>query len=63
MRALQRAAEQGWREVWLAERQPYFASLRPRADFRALLQRVRANNEADARALAPEATATPLPRS
>jgi tetratricopeptide (TPR) repeat protein len=63
MRALQRAADQGWRDVWLAEREPYFASLRQRADFRALLQRVRANNEADVRALAPEATATPLPRS
>jgi hypothetical protein len=63
MRALQRAADQGWREVWLAEHEPYFASLRSRADFRALLQRVRANNEADLRALAPEATATPLPKS
>jgi len=63
MRALQRAADQGWREVWLAEREPYFTNLRPRADFRALLQRVRADNEADVRALAPEAAATPPPKS
>lgn len=62
MRALQRAADQGWREVWLAEREPYFVALRPRADFRALLQRVRADNEADVRALAPEAVATPPPK-
>jgi TolB-like protein len=63
MRALQRAADQGWREVWLAEHEPYFASLRSRADFRALLQRVRTDNAAELRALAPEATATPLPKS
>ena len=63
MRALQRAADQGWREVWLAEREPYFASLRSRADFRALLQRLRADNEANVRTLTPEAAATPLPKS
>jgi TolB-like protein/Tfp pilus assembly protein PilF len=63
MLALRRAADQGWREAWLAEREPYFASLRSRADYRALLQRVRADNETDARALAPEATATPVPKS
>jgi TolB-like protein/Tfp pilus assembly protein PilF len=63
MRALQRAADQGWREVWLAEREPYFNTLRPRADFRALLQRVRADNEANVRTLAPEAVATPPPKS
>ena len=62
MRALQRAADQGWRAVWLAEREPYFASLRSRADFRALVKRVRADNEASVRALPPEAAATPLPR-
>lgn len=63
MRALQRAADQGWREVWLAEREPYFTTLRPRADFRALLERVRADNEANVRTLAPEAAATPPPKS
>ncbi len=59
MRALQRAADQGWRDAWLAEREPYFSTLRPRADFRALLERVRADNEANVRTLAPEAAATP----
>jgi len=63
MRALQRAADQGWRDVWLAEREPYFATLRPRADFRALLERVRADNEANLRSLTPEAAATPPPKS
>jgi hypothetical protein len=63
MRALQRAADQGWREVWFAEREPYFASLRERADFRALLQRLRTDNETNVRTLAPEAMATPPPKS
>jgi hypothetical protein len=63
MRALQRAADQGWREVWLAEREPYFTILRPRADFRALLQRVRSDNQAIVRTLGPESTATPPPKS
>jgi len=63
LRALQRAADQGWRDVWLAEREPYFTILRPRADFRALLERVRADNEADVKTLAPEAAATPAPTS
>jgi hypothetical protein len=63
LRALQRAAELGWREVWLAEREPYFTILRPRADFRALLERVRADNAANIKALAPEAVTTPAPKS
>jgi eukaryotic-like serine/threonine-protein kinase len=63
LRALQRAADQGWREVWLAEREPYFNSLRSRADFRALMQRVRADNDANIGTLAPEAAATPAPKS
>jgi eukaryotic-like serine/threonine-protein kinase len=63
MRALQRAADQGWREVWFAEREPYFAMLRPRADFRALLQRLRADNESNVRSLAPQAIATPPPNT
>jgi serine/threonine-protein kinase len=63
MRALQRAADQGWRDVWLAEREPYLAPLRQRADFRALLERVRADNEASVRTLPPEAVVTPPPKS
>jgi TolB-like protein len=63
MRALQRAADQGWRDVWLAEHEPYLASLRPRADFRALLKRLRAENEANIRTLTPEAAATPAPKN
>jgi protein kinase/serine/threonine-protein kinase len=63
LRALQRAADQGWRDVWLAEHEPYFTILRPRADFRALLERVRADNKANIRTLAPEAAATPAPKS
>jgi TolB-like protein/DNA-binding winged helix-turn-helix (wHTH) protein/Tfp pilus assembly protein PilF len=40
MQALNRAAELGWRYAWWAEREPYFASLRARPDFRALTARV-----------------------
>jgi transcriptional activator of cad operon len=52
MVALQRAAQLGWRAVWLAEHEPYFALLRGRPDFRALLDRVRAENDADSTRLA-----------
>lgn len=48
MLALQRAADQGWRRVWLAEHEPYFASLRSRADFRSLLDRIRRKSAEDA---------------
>jgi TolB-like protein/DNA-binding winged helix-turn-helix (wHTH) protein len=44
MLALQHAADQGWRSVWLAEHEPYFAPLRSRADFRSLLDRIRRKN-------------------
>ena len=40
MRALNRAATLGWRSSWWAQREPYFASLRDRSDFRALITRV-----------------------
>jgi TolB-like protein/DNA-binding winged helix-turn-helix (wHTH) protein len=40
MKALNRAANLGWRESWWAEREPYFASLRDRGDFRVLTTRV-----------------------
>ncbi len=62
MHALQRAADQGWREVWLAEREPYFMSLRGRADFRNLLRRLRAENASTAAALPAESLAAPLPK-
>ena len=47
MAALQRAAQLGWRDVWLAEHEPYFTLLRGRPDFRALLDRIRAENDAE----------------
>ena len=40
MKALNRAATLGWRRSWWAQREPYFASLRERSDFRALIARV-----------------------
>jgi transcriptional activator of cad operon len=40
MKALNRATTLGWRRSWWAEREPYFASLRDRRDFRALIARV-----------------------
>jgi len=45
MRALTRAAELGWRRSWWADHEPYFARLRARADFRALLARVDTANQ------------------
>jgi hypothetical protein len=44
MRALTRAADLGWRRSWWAQREPYFATLRTRADFRALMTRVELSN-------------------
>jgi transcriptional activator of cad operon len=49
MSALQRAADLGWHDVWLAEHEPYFASLRTRPDFNALTGRIRAENDAETR--------------
>jgi TolB-like protein/DNA-binding winged helix-turn-helix (wHTH) protein len=51
MLALQRAAEIGWRDVWLAEHEPYFQQLRGRPDFRALLDRIRAQNGTESKKL------------
>jgi transcriptional activator of cad operon len=56
MLALQRAADQGWRDVWLAEREPYFAALRARADFRALMERIGRENDAESSKLGADAT-------
>jgi tetratricopeptide (TPR) repeat protein len=47
VRALQRAADTGWRDVWLAEHEPYFSSLRSRVDFHSLIERVRQDNESE----------------
>jgi transcriptional activator of cad operon len=44
MHALTKAADLGWRRSWWAQREPYFASLRGREDFRALMARVDASN-------------------
>jgi TolB-like protein/DNA-binding winged helix-turn-helix (wHTH) protein/Tfp pilus assembly protein PilF len=52
MHALQLAVERGWNEAWLAEHQPYFESLRSRADYQALLAAVRARNARTAAELA-----------
>jgi TolB-like protein/DNA-binding winged helix-turn-helix (wHTH) protein/tetratricopeptide (TPR) repeat protein len=44
MAALRQAVDLGWTSVWLAEHEPYFASLRNRQDFRELLATVRMKN-------------------
>jgi TolB-like protein/DNA-binding winged helix-turn-helix (wHTH) protein/Tfp pilus assembly protein PilF len=45
MKELDKAAKHGWRRAWWASHEPYFASLRPRGDFQALLSEVdRSNN-------------------
>ncbi len=53
MQALQAAVDRGWVEAWLAEHQPYFESLRGRADYQALIAAVRAKNAGTAAALKP----------
>jgi TolB-like protein/DNA-binding winged helix-turn-helix (wHTH) protein/Flp pilus assembly protein TadD len=42
---LQKAAQLGWRRSWWAEQEPYFASLRPRSDYQALIAKVSRSNE------------------
>jgi transcriptional activator of cad operon len=51
MLELQRAAKIGWRDVWLAEHEPYFAQLSGRSDFRAFLDRIRNENDAESKSL------------
>jgi transcriptional activator of cad operon len=46
MQALTRAADLGWRREWWAQREPFFAALRGRNDFRALMARIEASNRA-----------------
>jgi tetratricopeptide (TPR) repeat protein len=53
MTELNHAAQLGWTAAWMAEHQPYFNSLRARADFRALLAAVSAKNAATAAKLRP----------
>jgi tetratricopeptide (TPR) repeat protein len=45
MRDLASAVKLGWRRVWWARHEPYFASLYPRGDFRALMDSVERANE------------------
>ncbi|HZL52213.1 MAG TPA: winged helix-turn-helix domain-containing protein [Terracidiphilus sp.] len=45
MRDLNRAAELGWRYSWWAQREPYFAALQSRTDFRALIARINSSND------------------
>jgi len=45
---LRQAIELGWRNAGFAQIEPYFGALRGRADYRALLEQVRARNAADA---------------
>ncbi len=63
MAALQRAADQGWRDVWLAEHEPYFASLRSRSDFRSLVERIRRENAAESQKLGADATSGAAPHT
>jgi TolB-like protein/DNA-binding winged helix-turn-helix (wHTH) protein/Tfp pilus assembly protein PilF len=45
VRDLQKAAQLGWRRSWWAEKEPYFASLRPRTDYQAVIAKVNQSNE------------------
>ena len=48
MAELNRAAQLGWRDAWVADHLPYFDALRERADYRQLLAAVHAKNAATA---------------
>jgi transcriptional activator of cad operon len=61
MVALQLAADHRWRQVWLAEHEPFFASLRSRADFRSLLDRVRRENADESAKIDADAAPTAAP--
>jgi TolB-like protein/DNA-binding winged helix-turn-helix (wHTH) protein/Tfp pilus assembly protein PilF len=63
MLALQRAADLGWRDIWLAEHEPYFAALRARADYRALIERIRRENAVESAKLGADASVPASPRS
>jgi tetratricopeptide (TPR) repeat protein len=56
MKSLRRARELGWRSAWWARADPALASLRERADFRALLDEVEAINAAARARLAADLT-------
>ena len=45
MRDLDKAAALGWRRIWWARHEPYFAALESRSDYQALLARVADSNE------------------
>jgi transcriptional activator of cad operon len=45
MRDLTTAAKLGWRGAWWAVNEPYFATLRPRSDFQALIAQVSRSND------------------
>jgi TolB-like protein/DNA-binding winged helix-turn-helix (wHTH) protein/Tfp pilus assembly protein PilF len=45
MRDLEKAVQLGWRRAWWAAHEPYFASLRTRGDFQALLTEVSRSND------------------
>ncbi len=54
---LRRAIEAGWCAVWSAEHEPYFDSVKERADFKELLAAVRVRNAATAAKLRPRLVA------
>ena len=45
MRDLSMAAKLGWRSSWWAAHEPYFASLRARNDFQALIAQISRSND------------------
>jgi tetratricopeptide (TPR) repeat protein len=61
MQDLLRAVGLGWRRAWWAEREPYFASLRSRQDFRDLMRAVKESNAQLLQDLGMTDTAEPKP--
>ena len=60
MRALTRASQLGWRNVWAAEREPFLETLRGRSDYQTLVKRISAANQSVSSRVAAAALAAPV---
>ena len=60
MRALTRASQLGWRNVWAVEREPFLETLRGRSDYQTLIKRISAANQSVSSRVAAAAVPAPV---